>query len=94
MVAVELPGATPRFSRRVVPPPAAAPLEFVGYAVIMKRGLLVAETLTGLGVGQAVIMKRGVVVAATLGVTVCEGISVMSYIFVGVTAIDEVPVPV
>jgi hypothetical protein len=72
------------------PPPAAAPLEFVGYAVIMKRGLLVAETLTGLGVGQPVTMKRGVVVAATLGVNVCDGINVMSYIFVGVTATEEV----
>jgi hypothetical protein len=36
----------------------------------MKRGLLVAETLTGLGVGHPVTMKSGVVVAATLGVTV------------------------
>jgi hypothetical protein len=44
----------------------------------MKRGLVVAETLTGLGVGHAVIMKSGVVVASTLGVTVFEGISVNS----------------
>jgi hypothetical protein len=44
----------------------------------MKRGLLVAETLTGLGVGHAVIIKRGVVVACTLGVTVFEGINVNS----------------
>jgi hypothetical protein len=66
----------------------------VGYAVIIKRGLLVAETLTGLGVGHAVIMNSGVVVAATLGVTVCEGINVISYIFVGVTATDAVPDPV
>ena len=94
MVAVELPGATPRFSSRVGPPPAAAPLEFVGYAVIMKSGVLVAETLTGLGVDHAVIMKSGVVVAATLGVTVWDGIKVISYIFVGVTATDEVPDPV
>jgi hypothetical protein len=60
----------------------------------MKSGLLVGETLTGLGVGHAVIMKSGVVVAATLGVTVCEGINVISYIFVGVTATDAVPDPV
>jgi len=60
----------------------------------MNRGLLVAETLTGLGVAHAVIMKRGVVVAATLDVTVCEGINVISYIFVGVTATDRVPDPV
>jgi hypothetical protein len=44
----------------------------------MKRGLLVADTFTGLGVGHPVTMKRGVVVAATLGVTVFEGISVNS----------------
>jgi DUF1009 family protein len=44
----------------------------------MKRGLLVAETLTGLGVGQAVIMNSGVVVASTLGLTDFEGISVNS----------------
>jgi len=50
--------------------------------------------LTGLGVDQAVIMKSGVVVAATLGVTVWDGIKVISYIFVGVTATDEVPDPV
>jgi len=43
----------------------------------MKRGLLVAETFTGLGVGQAVIMKSGVVVTATLGVVDCEGIMVI-----------------
>jgi hypothetical protein len=60
----------------------------------MKRGLLVAETLTGLGVGHAVTMKSGVVVAAMLGLTVCEGINVISYIFVGVTATDAVPDPV
>ena len=56
----------------------------------MKRGLLVAETLTGLGVGQPVTMNSGVVVAATLGVTDWEGIKVISYIFVGVTAIEAV----
>jgi hypothetical protein len=60
----------------------------------MKRGLLVAETFTGLGVGQAVIMKSGDDDASTLGVTVCEGINVISYIFVGVNATDEVPDPV
>jgi len=60
----------------------------------MKRGLLVADTLTGLGVDHAVIMNSGVVVAATLGVTLCDGINVISYIFVGVTATDGVPDPV
>jgi hypothetical protein len=55
-----------------------APVVFVGYAVTMKSGLLVAETLTGLGVGHAVIMNRGVVVAAMLGLTVFEGINVNS----------------
>jgi hypothetical protein len=35
----------------------------------MNKGLLVAETLTGLGVDHAVIMKSGVVVGGTLGVT-------------------------
>ena len=48
------------------------------YAVIMKRGLLVAETLTGLGVGHAVIMNNGVVVGGTLGLTDFEGIKVNS----------------
>jgi hypothetical protein len=71
MVAVGLIGA-------LLSAAATAPVVFVGYAVTIKSGLLVAETLTGLGVGQPVTMKSGVVVAATLGLTDFDGIKVNS----------------
>ena len=44
----------------------------------MNKGLVDAETFTGLTVGHAVTIKRGVVVTAILGVTDLDGYAVIS----------------